>query len=139
MDKVHCLIQGRTEVCVSPTGITIVQWLNGCRQNSGKLTIQQWPADMQTRYLHPLQIWWETQVPCELSGKPCSGLSPRQGHRVNFFSWLLNTLRTGRQFIGFWPLSMADRSPIYWLLGHAMLQHTISRYGATQTDKLCVE
>jgi hypothetical protein len=52
--------------------------------------------------------------------------------------WFLNTLRTGRQYIGFWLLNVVDRAPIIWLLGHAMLQHTIPCYGAMQTDKLCI-
>jgi hypothetical protein len=42
----------------------------------------------------------------------------------------LNTLQTGRHFIGFWLLTVADREPIIWLLGHAMLQSTIHCSGA---------
>jgi hypothetical protein len=41
-----------------------------------------------------------------------------------------NTLRTDPQFIGFWLLNVADREPIIWLLGHAMLQSTIHCSGA---------
>jgi hypothetical protein len=37
----------------------------------------------------------------------------------------VNKLRTGRHFIDFWLLNVADRSSLHRLLGHAMLQSTI--------------
>jgi hypothetical protein len=42
----------------------------------------------------------------------------------------INTLRTGRHFIGFWLLNVADREPIIWLFGDVMLQSTIHCSGA---------
>jgi hypothetical protein len=42
----------------------------------------------------------------------------------------VNTFRTGRHFISFWLLNVADREPIIWLLRHAVFQSTIHCSGA---------